>query len=351
MYINKLFVSLKQMEDLRLKHAYLKAQDVYITATKQKMLTKFQNMLTDKGKTKLLHDSKVYNQDDKCKSCSNSCSSPLDNVGDNVGDNNNTKCSCNSSGTKVHTNEELRLIYKKLMLQYHPDKNHNANGDDNSDDTAKYINLLYEQDDYDTLKLIFDCSCISDNIGCEHNNVNTNDKCMNIDDINILKDITRLETDINKTTQSVFWMWCNGNSDTKIVIENMFVSDVEYTNYWTTANGVLEQQNIAMKDKLKLVVENNINNLKTDINTIITKCQDRMVDIDRLIVSRCITDVDEYVINRQRYVDKIQQIVDIVSSANVDTNNSSQYYNDMWHRIFDSEDELRGHYWRISNLT
>jgi len=56
------------MEDLRLKHAYLKAQELYIIATRHKMLTKFHTMLTDKGKTRLLYDDNKQNLD-VCESC------------------------------------------------------------------------------------------------------------------------------------------------------------------------------------------------------------------------------------------------------------------------------------------
>jgi hypothetical protein len=79
----------ESMDVLRLKHVYLKAQSLYIMAAKEQMLTKFQNMLIDKGKTKLLYDNNSSRYDTHDKSAS-----------------------------RHQDDKETKTIYKKLMLIY-----------------------------------------------------------------------------------------------------------------------------------------------------------------------------------------------------------------------------------------
>lgn len=122
---------------------------------------------------------------------------------------------------------ELKKLYHKLMLRYHPDKSTESN----SDKISVFINNCYEKGNIEPLQIIDESGEYSEDIP-----------------VKLLK-IHELENKIEKYKNSLFWAW--NTSSIKQYIESYFCSEDEYDKLKSDLINDLEKENERLKKENK----------------------------------------------------------------------------------------------------
>lgn len=280
------------IESLKLKLQYLESELAYMNNIQPHYIKKFTDRLKDLNKTRLKNEHNIVD------------------------------CEITSDVIVEH-DEEIKNIYRTLMLKYHPDKNN----DEKTGEIAQFINDCYKKGDNDSLIFLSTSGEYSKDIP------------------DYLLKIKDTENSINNMKKTILWNW--NISSCKTIYENLFCSDDEFIQIEKDEHDKLLKKRddlLKINENLKKTIEivNSIkleqqNDIKPFNNELIQFYHKRCIDkhkelVDMKTKSNSTTPYKNY---ETELNDIINQNIDNLSSEDVQNNifilnNIRDYYHEMY---------------------